>query len=85
MTKKQVGEERKVPPQLAFWSCCLSYIFILISIIEGSQDRNSNGGAGTSKQELMGRSWKDADYWLAFDGLLRLPWFFFPSRQGFFV
>jgi hypothetical protein len=36
----------------------------LLFIIEGSQDRNSNR-AGTWRQELMGRSWRDAACWLA--------------------
>jgi hypothetical protein len=40
-------------------------------IIEGSQDRNSNM-AGTWRQELMQRPWRDVAYWLASLGLLNL-------------
>jgi hypothetical protein len=45
MTKKQVGEER----------IYLAYTSMLLFIIEGSQDRNSNR-AGSWRQELMQRS-----------------------------
>ena len=61
MTKKQVGEER----------VNLAYTCTLLFIIEGSQDRNSHR-AGTWKQELMQRPWRDAAYWLASPGLLSL-------------
>jgi hypothetical protein len=44
MTEKQVGEERVNS----------AYTSILLFIIEGSQDRNSNR-AGTWRQELMKR------------------------------
>jgi hypothetical protein len=58
MTKKQVGEEMVY----------LTYT----SIIGGSQDKNSSW-AGTGRQELWQKSWKDAAYWLASYGLLCLP------------
>jgi hypothetical protein len=47
--KKQVGEER----------VCLAYTSILLFIIEGSWDRNSNR-AGTWRPELMQRPWSSA-------------------------
>ena len=53
MTKKQVGEERVYS----------AYTSISLLIIEGSQDRNSNR-AGSWRQELMQRPWKDAAYWI---------------------
>ena len=40
---------------------CLVQVTALF-IIEGSQDRNSNR-AGTWRQELMQRQWRDAVYW----------------------
>jgi hypothetical protein len=62
MTKKQVGEKRVYLP----------YTSTLLFITEGSQDRNSNR-AGTWRQELMERLWKDAAYWLAPHDLLHKP------------
>jgi hypothetical protein len=59
MTKKQAGEER-------VYSACIS---ILPFITKGSQDWNSTQGR---KQELMQRPWRDAAYWIASPGLLRL-------------
>jgi hypothetical protein len=47
------------------------YTSISLFIIEGSQDRNSSR-AGTWRQELMQRSWRDAAYWLVPHGLLSL-------------
>jgi hypothetical protein len=61
MTKKQVGEERVY----------LTYTSTLLFITKGSQVRNSHR-AGTWKQELMQRPWRDAAYWLASPGLLSL-------------
>jgi len=61
MTKKQVGKERVY---LAFTSTSLF-------IIEESQDRNSSR-AGTWRQELMQRPWRDVAYWLAPRDLLTL-------------
>jgi hypothetical protein len=54
MTRKQVGEERVYS----------AYTSTLLFIIKGSQDRNSHR-AGTWRQELMQRPWRDAAYWLA--------------------
>lgn len=42
----------------------LSYVFILLFIMERSEDRNSHR-AGTRKQELMQRSGRNPAYWLA--------------------
>ena len=56
---KQLGKEKVI----SGW--CLPYI------TEGSQDRNSNK-AGTWRQELMERPWRNAAYWLAPHGLLSL-------------
>jgi hypothetical protein len=61
MTKKQVEEERVYS----------AYTSILLFIIKGSQDRNSHR-AGTWRQELMQRPWRDTAYWLASPGLLSL-------------
>jgi hypothetical protein len=52
--QKQAGEKR----------VHLAYTSILLFIIKGSQDRNSNQ-AETWKQELMQRPWRDGAYWLA--------------------
>jgi hypothetical protein len=54
MTKKQVGEER-------FY---LAYNSTFLFIIRGNQDRNSLR-AGTWRQELMQKPWRDATYGLA--------------------
>jgi hypothetical protein len=61
MTKKQVGEKRVYSP----------YTSILLFITKGSQDRNPHR-AGTWRQELMQRPWRDVPYWLASPGLLSL-------------
>jgi hypothetical protein len=61
MTKREVGEERVYS----------AYTSTLRFTTEGSQDRNSNR-AGTWRQELMQRPWRDAAYWLASHGLLSL-------------
>jgi hypothetical protein len=61
MTKKQVGEENVYS----------AYTFTLLFITQGSQDRNSLR-AGTCRQELMQRPWRDVTYWLASPGLLSL-------------
>jgi hypothetical protein len=60
-TKKQVGEERVYS----------AYTSTLLFISKGSPDRNSHR-AGTWRQELMQRPWRDAAYWLASPGLLSL-------------
>jgi hypothetical protein len=54
MTKKQVGEERVYSV----------YTSTLLFITKGSPDRNSHR-AGTWRQELMQRPWRDVTYWLA--------------------
>ena len=59
MTKKQVGEEMVY----------LAYTSTSLFITEGSQDRNSSR-AGTWRQELLQRLWRDAAYWLVHYGLL---------------
>ena len=61
MTKKQVVEERVYS----------AYTSTLLFITKGSQDRNSHR-AGTWRQELMQRPWRDVPYWLASPGLLSL-------------
>jgi hypothetical protein len=61
MTKKQVGEERVYS----------AYTSTLLFITKGSQGRNSHR-AGTWRQELMQRPWRDVLYWLASPGLLSL-------------
>jgi hypothetical protein len=61
MTKKQVGEER-------IYS---AYTSTLLFITKGSQDRITHR-AGTWRQELMQRPWRDVPYWLASPGLLSL-------------
>jgi hypothetical protein len=61
ITKKQVGEERVYS----------AYTFTLLFIPKGSQDRSSQR-AGTWRQELMQRPWRDAAYWLVSSGLLSL-------------
>jgi hypothetical protein len=48
-----------------------AYTSTLLFITKGSQDRNSHR-AGTSRQELMQRPWRDVTYWLASPGLLSL-------------
>ena len=66
MPQKQVGEER----------VDLAYTSILLFIIKGSQDRNSNR-AGTWRQELMQRPWgRGAAYYLASPAYLAQPPFF---------
>jgi hypothetical protein len=60
MTKRQVGEERG-----------LFGLRFSISFIEGSQGRNSHK-AGTWRQELMQRPWRDVVYWFTPHGLLSL-------------
>ena len=62
MSKKQVGEERVYSV----------YTSTLLFITKGSPDRNSHR-AGTWRQELMQRPWRDVTYWLASLGLLSLP------------
>jgi len=52
-TKKQVGEERVYS----------AYTSTLLSITTGSQGRNSHR-AGTRRQELMQRPWRDVTYLL---------------------
>jgi hypothetical protein len=66
MTKKEVGEK---------WLYS-AYISTLMFITKGSQDWNSHR-AGSWRQELMQRSWKDATYWFASPGLLSFLSFFF--------
>ena len=61
MTRKQVGEERVYS----------AYTFTLLFIPKGSQDRSSQR-AGTWRQELMQRPWRDVFYWLASPGLFSL-------------
>ena len=61
MTKKQVWEERVYS----------AYTSTLLFIPKGSQVRNSHR-AGTWKQELMQRPWRDVAYWLASYGFLSL-------------
>ena len=61
MTKIQLGEER----------ICLVYLPILLFIMEGSQDKNSNRSE-TWRQELMQKPWRCAAYWLVSHGLLSL-------------
>ena len=61
MTKRQVGEERVYS----------AYTSTLLFITKGSQDRNSHR-AGTWRQELMQRPWRDVTYWIASPGLLSL-------------
>jgi hypothetical protein len=51
---KQIGEE----------GVSLYYSSILLFIIEGNQDRNSNR-AGFWKQEQIQKPWAGAAYWLA--------------------
>jgi hypothetical protein len=60
-TKKQVGEERVYSP----------YTSTLLFITKGSQNWNSHR-VETRRQELMQKPWRDAAYWLASPGLLRL-------------
>jgi len=60
LTKKQVGEERVYS---AYTSTLL--------FNKGSQDRNSHR-AGSRRQELMQRPWRDVTHWLASPGLLSL-------------
>jgi hypothetical protein len=54
ITKKQVGEAR-------IYS---SYTSTLLFLTKGSQDMNLHR-AGTWRQDLVQRSWKDTAYWLA--------------------
>ena len=61
MTKKQVGEERVFS----------AYTSTLRLITKESQDRNSHR-AGTWRQELMQRPWRNAASRLASPGLLSL-------------
>jgi len=61
MTNKQVGEERVYS----------TYLSTLLVITKGNGDRNSHK-AGTCKQELMQRPWRDVTYWLASLDLLSL-------------
>jgi hypothetical protein len=61
MTKKRVGEERVYS----------AYTFILLFITKRSQDRNSHR-AGTWRQELMQRPWRDVTYWIVFPWLAQL-------------
>jgi len=61
MTKKKVGKERVYS----------AYTSTLLLITKGSQERNSHR-AGTWRQELMQRPWRDIAYWLASPGLLNL-------------
>ena len=49
----------------------LAYISKALFIIEGKSRQNSTR-AGTWRQELMQRPWKDAAYWLAHHGLFSL-------------
>jgi hypothetical protein len=46
-------------------------IWLMISVIEGSQNRNSDR-AGTWRQELMQRPWRGSPYWLAPHGFRSL-------------
>jgi hypothetical protein len=61
MTKKQVGEE----------GVYSAYTSTSLFITKGSQDRNSHR-AGTWRQEVMQRPWRDVSYCLASPGLLSL-------------
>jgi hypothetical protein len=59
MTKKQAGEERVYSV----------YTSTLLFITKGNQDRNSPR-AGTQRQELMQRPWREVTYCLASPDLL---------------
>jgi hypothetical protein len=61
MTKKQIREERVYS----------DYTSTLLFIIKGNQDKTSHR-AGTWRQELRQRPWRDAAYWIASSGLLNL-------------
>jgi hypothetical protein len=61
LAKKQIGEER-------VYSAITS---TLLFITKGSLDKNSHR-VGTWRQEWMQKSWKNAAYWLASQGLLSL-------------
>ena len=59
MTKKEAGEE----------IVYLAYTSTALFIMEGRQDRNSHR-AGTWRQDLMQKPWKNAAYWFAQPALL---------------
>jgi hypothetical protein len=61
MTKKQVGEKRVYS----------AYTSTLLCITKGNQDRNSHR-AGTWRQELIQRLWRDVTYWLVSPGVISL-------------
>jgi hypothetical protein len=61
ITKKQVGEERVYS----------AYTSILLFITKGSQERYSHR-AGTWRQELRQKPWRNAAYCLASPGLLNV-------------
>jgi hypothetical protein len=65
MTKKHVGEKR------------MAHTSILLLIIEGGQDRNSNL-AGTWRQELVQRLWRGAADWLT--SMACSAWFLIEPR-----
>jgi hypothetical protein len=70
----RVSVETKHHDQRAIWGeerVYLVYAFILLFIIEGSQDGNSDR-AGIRRQELMQRLWRGAASWLVPHHLLRL-------------
>jgi hypothetical protein len=60
-TKRQVGEERVYS----------AYTSTLLFITKEGQDRNSHR-AGTWRQELMQKPWREAAYWIASPALLSL-------------
>jgi hypothetical protein len=67
MTVMKLHSQKKLEEERMY----LAYISILLFITEGNQDRNSNR-AGTWRQELMQRPWRDAACLLAPQGLLSL-------------
>lgn len=70
MAKSNFGEERAYLPNAS----------ILLLIIEGSQDKNSNR-AGTRRQELVQRPQRSTTYWLVLHGLLRVLFYRTQDHQ----